>query len=296
MLSRILSNTPVWVWGLLAALMALGLSQTRDRLIGLRRILILPVVMAGLSLLGTVSSFGAGPVVLSAWVVFTCLGIWLTLTRPLPPLTRYDEAAQLYFVPGSWVPMTLIMSIFVVKYAVGVGLAMQPAWATSSVFATTVAALYGSFGGLFAGRAARLWMLSHCPQRVRVADAPNVQDAGKGAMSVAAYGIRIVVALVVILVCLIAALIAFGTANRPPPLAVMAKAVTTGGYANLPPLSYFTARDGQGLAYRAYTAERSERIAILIHGSSGDSHAMHGVGVALSSAGVTAYALDMRGH
>jgi alpha-beta hydrolase superfamily lysophospholipase len=74
--------------------------------------------------------------------------------------------------------------------------------------------------------------------------------------------------------------------------------VTAGrGYQGLPDLSYFAARDGTQLAYRVYAGSASgRRVAVLVHGSSGDSHAMHGVAQALVAQGITAYALDMRGH
>jgi pimeloyl-ACP methyl ester carboxylesterase len=94
----------------------------------------------------------------------------------------------------------------------------------------------------------------------------------------------------------IAAMIAFGTSAPPPPLAAVSRAVGKSDLQNLPVLSRYAARDGMSLAYRAYPAADARRIAVLIHGSSGDSHAMHGVGLALAGAGIGAYALDMRGH
>ena len=48
MIVNVLSHTPVWVWGLLAALMALGFSQTRQRHVAPWRLLMLPMVLLGL--------------------------------------------------------------------------------------------------------------------------------------------------------------------------------------------------------------------------------------------------------
>jgi hypothetical protein len=62
-------------------------------------------------------------------------------------------------MPGSWVPMLLIVGIFLIKYIVGVDLAMQPTLALDSRYVLIVGALYGLFSGIFAGRAARLWRL-----------------------------------------------------------------------------------------------------------------------------------------
>ena len=43
MFIAIVRHTPVWVWGLLAALVAVGLAQTRDRELSLKHVTILPL-------------------------------------------------------------------------------------------------------------------------------------------------------------------------------------------------------------------------------------------------------------
>lgn len=160
MLTQILQNTPVWVWALLIGLIALGYSQTRDRSVGLPRIVIMPVVMVVLSLLGTVSAFGATLIVLGAWLVSCLLVIGLTLTRPAPAGTAYQRSTRQYVTPGSWLPMTVILAIFMTKYTVGVTLAMQPGLAHSDTFTLIIGLLYGVFSGFFAGRTIRLWRLA----------------------------------------------------------------------------------------------------------------------------------------
>jgi alpha-beta hydrolase superfamily lysophospholipase len=56
------------------------------------------------------------------------------------------------------------------------------------------------------------------------------------------------------------------------------------------------ARDGSSLAYRLYPGRPGGGIAVLVHGSSGSGVAMHALGLALQAAGVSAYAVDIRGH
>ena len=63
-------------------------------------------------------------------------------------------------MPGSWLPMGVILAIFMTKYAVGVTLSMQPSLAHSDAFTLSVSLLYGLFSGFFAGRAIRLWRLA----------------------------------------------------------------------------------------------------------------------------------------
>ena len=68
-------------------------------------------------------------------------------------------------------------------------------------------------------------------------------------------------------------------------------------YSDLPALSTMRARDGVSIAYRSYPAIGSGKVALLIHGSAGNSRSMHGLARALQSAkAATVYTLDMRGH
>ncbi len=84
----------------------------------------------------------------------------------------------------------------------------------------------------------------------------------------------------------------------PPPLASIHEGATRIDVVGAPDLSRFQARDGTWLAYRLYPAQNvaRDRIAILAHGSSASSIEMHAVATALAGAGVTAVALDVRGH
>jgi hypothetical protein len=164
MLGTVLKSTPVWVWGLLAALIALGLSQVRSRNASLARITVEPAVMTTLSLLGTVSTFGSSPLfgsVLLAWLAAAAASLTITATIAPPPGTIYDAVSRKFRQPGSWVPMLLILGIFLTKYVGGVDLAMQPGLARDPQYTLTTAALYGLFSGIFIGRAARLWRLAY---------------------------------------------------------------------------------------------------------------------------------------
>lgn len=166
MLGPVVRNTPPWVWGLLATLLALGLSQLRSRSVSRTRMALMPVAMTGFSLWGTVSAFGSSPLiayVLLAWAAGAVL--MLGLIAPQAPLagTHYDAAARSFRVPGSWVPLALILGIFLTKYIVGVDLVMQPALARDGQYTLVIGGLYGLFSGAFAGRAARLWRLALRP-------------------------------------------------------------------------------------------------------------------------------------
>ncbi|TWO69520.1 hypothetical protein FN976_19745 [Caenimonas sedimenti] len=162
----VIARTPTWVWGLLAALLALGISQLRARHASLVRIAIMPIAMAGFALFSMAADFRASGAL--AWA----LGAWLAAAALVSALigvaapaagTRYDAASRTFALPGSAVPLLLILGIFLTKYVVGIELAMQPALKTDFGFAVSISALYGVFNGLFTGRAVRLLRLAFRP-------------------------------------------------------------------------------------------------------------------------------------
>jgi len=67
---------------------------------------------------------------------------------------------------------------------------------------------------------------------------------------------------------------------------------------DLPPTSYFVARDGTKLAYRAYHPIETKPLGsiVLLHGISVNKRVMHVLAKSFAAAGFTAYALDIRGH
>jgi alpha-beta hydrolase superfamily lysophospholipase len=85
---------------------------------------------------------------------------------------------------------------------------------------------------------------------------------------------------------------------RLPELTSVSQAARAVDRSTMPPLERFSARDGTYLAYRHYPARgaASEKIAILVHGSSGSSVAVHALADALAARGIETYAPDIRGH
>lgn len=170
MLLQILANTPKWVFVLFAALLWLGLSQLLTRRVGLSRITGLAIGMSAFSLYGTVSAFAGVPMALLAWLAGAAAVFALLAGRAAPLGTRYDAATHRFTVPGSAVPLAVMMGIFLTKYAVGITLGMQPAVARDLLFALAVSAVYGAFSGVFAARAARLWRLALAQERQLLAN------------------------------------------------------------------------------------------------------------------------------
>jgi hypothetical protein len=165
-LMQILSHTPRWVWVLLAVLVWVGTKQLQPQRVTLKRASTLPLVMVLLSMMGVLSAFSAQPLALLGWALGAGAVFAAVATRPAPAGTRFDALSQTFQVPGSAVPLTLMLSIFVTKYAVGIAMGMSPHLAENGGFALAVGLLYGSFSGAFAARGWRLLRLARAPQNV----------------------------------------------------------------------------------------------------------------------------------
>lgn len=155
MLVAILQHTPIWVYILLIVLIIVGIQQSRTRQVSRTRLLILPLAMTALSLYGVLAAFGVH------WLPLLCWLCGLTLTtllvqRLLLGRIQYCTTTGRFTQPGSWLPLTLMMGIFLMKYCVGATLAMAPDIVKESAFIVSVATLNGVFSGLFLARLCKL--------------------------------------------------------------------------------------------------------------------------------------------
>lgn len=159
---HIVARTPLWVGGLLLALLALGYSQSKTRLVHPLRTLLMPLAMLALSLSSMLSAFGATrwlPLVLLTWLV--CAGgvVALIGERARSWEDRWDTASGKLHIAGSWTPMCIIATIFLIRYGVNVEMAMNPKMAQSGSALLWIGMLYGLTMGLGVARWRSLWAL-----------------------------------------------------------------------------------------------------------------------------------------
>ncbi len=169
MFIAILQHTPVWVWGLLAVLVMLGLSQTRSREMSLTRVTVLPLVLLGLSLAGVINAFGHLPIAPLAWLAGVGAALGLGRQAVAVRGASWSASRRSLHVPGSWLPLALILSLFAIKYGAGASLGMFPALATDNSFAGLCSLAYGTFSGLFLARALSLRSLAEQSAPMRMA-------------------------------------------------------------------------------------------------------------------------------
>ncbi|MEM9423875.1 MAG: DUF6622 family protein [Spirochaetota bacterium] len=167
MIILILSRTPKYVWFILLALILLGLLCAKDRKMSAFRVLLLPIAMLSFSFYGIISDFGLDLPSLAPWlfsvVAAAVLGVRVPVPKDLQDV-RYDADETQFSVPGSWMPLILMMLIFVSKYIItvlrtisgpdGMGNAdILGSIVISPWFTFAVCALYGLYSGIFLARA-----------------------------------------------------------------------------------------------------------------------------------------------
>ena len=86
--------------------------------------------------------------------------------------------------------------------------------------------------------------------------------------------------------------------QRPPELTSISTTARAVDRSTMPAIERFQARDGTTLGYRHYPASSpaAGQVAIVVHGSSASSIAVHALAKGLAARGVEAYAPDIRGH
>jgi hypothetical protein len=156
-LMQILRGTPVWVYPLFLGLIVLGYLQSKPREVAPARLAILPVALGVFSLSRVLGIFGPEPLALAAWAAGTAAALLLNRALKQPAGTRWSEATGSFHVPGSWVPLALMMAVFFARYALAVSLAMAPGLAHSAGFAAASSFGFGLLSGIFLARALWVW-------------------------------------------------------------------------------------------------------------------------------------------
>ncbi len=124
----VLSHTPWWAWALCALLMARGVPALRTRSVPVARLLIVPAAFMAWGV-GSLAMRSAGsPMLAAAWFACAVAGLAIGWQTTRLDGVRIDRTAGRVTLPGSAVPLVRNLTIFVVKYALGVAAALAPAW------------------------------------------------------------------------------------------------------------------------------------------------------------------------
>jgi hypothetical protein len=160
-LLQILRGTPPWVFALLAGLVVLGWLQSRPREVKPALLLLLPAALGVYSLTRVLASFGPEIPVLAAWAAGTAAALLLNRALRQPAGARWSEASGSFLVPGSWMPLVLMMAMFFARYALALCQIMVPELVQGAGFGASASFGLGMLSGTFLARA--LWIRAQRP-------------------------------------------------------------------------------------------------------------------------------------
>jgi hypothetical protein len=148
-----IAHIPAWVFAVFALLLALGVWMSRPRAFSPIGTVVMAVVFPIYSLYGVISSFGIAAVPVFSWAAALLVSILLG-RRVFGPadLARVSGTTRVQ-VPGSWLPLGLMMGIFVVKFAIGFVHGSHSPVGGQAWFAPAVCFALGAFSGGFVSRA-----------------------------------------------------------------------------------------------------------------------------------------------
>jgi hypothetical protein len=153
----ILSGTPVWVWVLLAFLVSRGLKALKGGTAPLSKLAIVPVVFTGWGIMHLIHEPSANWHTALAWIIGAALGLAVGVALAQSGGMTVDREAGTVTLPGSAVPLVLILLTFASKFWLGVELATTHAGA-DSMFVLLDGLVSGVTAGIFAGRFLVYWL------------------------------------------------------------------------------------------------------------------------------------------
>jgi hypothetical protein len=154
---EIISGVPFYVWPLLASLLIGGWKSRTTHTISWKTLLIMPAAMILWSIYATTALYRTLAICL--WVISISLGIWFGSLTIRHLSLRFDKQKKLIEVSGSWTPMILSLSIFLLRYFLGATYGLHPELKGNlALFAVENIATVVS--GMFAGRLLGYWQRS----------------------------------------------------------------------------------------------------------------------------------------
>lgn len=149
--ASIAASIPVWVPAVLLGLLALGWRLSRTRTVRPSALAAIAVAMFGFSLYGVASAFGVDAPALLVWVAaYSAAAIGGARLVSSAGMARVGALVR---VPGSWLPMGLLVGIFTAKFVLGFAAGVRSPVLHEPAFVLAMSAALGLLSGGFGARA-----------------------------------------------------------------------------------------------------------------------------------------------
>jgi hypothetical protein len=153
----IVYGTPIWVWVLLAFLLSRGFKALKSGTAPLSQLAIVPLIFAGWGIAHLISDPLAGWSAVIAWIAGSLVGIVGGAFIASRSRFIVDPAAKTVMLPGSPLPLFLMIAIFATKFWLGFEIATIADASLLGTYVLIGAAVSGAVAGVFTGRFITYW-------------------------------------------------------------------------------------------------------------------------------------------
>ena len=123
----IFEHTPLWVLAVLAVLTIFGVQGLRPRSLPIWRVAIVPAVFVLWGVISVLSRSAAFPIGIVDWLITGAAGLAIAWSTTRLDSVEIDRVRRRIRLPGSVVPLTRNLLIFLAKYALTAAMAVVPA-------------------------------------------------------------------------------------------------------------------------------------------------------------------------
>lgn len=153
-----LLNTPWWVYLVFIYVLKVGYDATKERVISLHRLFILPTLFTAFSIYNFLTYFRPSAITVITYLLAFLIGIVIGWVLVRSVDLKFDKKQGLVRLPGTFTTLFLVLLIFFAKYYLGYSLAIDPTLATDTTFELLMLSISGICTGIFIGRlACYLW-------------------------------------------------------------------------------------------------------------------------------------------
>lgn len=148
---QIITKIPMFVWPLFVILLLGGLRARKTSTVPIAVLLLIPSIFFGWSLFSFFGKHAIDPLMILCWLLCLGAGFSIGFLHMQSLKLKFNRPKKKVEMPGSWIPLLLSMSIFALKFSVGMMSSLMPNLNGSllflglELFATIIL-------GIFAGR------------------------------------------------------------------------------------------------------------------------------------------------
>lgn len=153
----VLSNTPLWVYGLFVFLMWRGVNAMSEAEVSPWRLAMIPAAFTIWGVSGLFQKNGFSSLTVSAWIGAALAGIAVGLALMWRTPITIDRARGIIRRPADYTVLPLILLAFAAKYTLTVTMVMTPALQVDPLYMAGGMAASGFFAGIFIGKFIVYW-------------------------------------------------------------------------------------------------------------------------------------------